>query len=587
VPYTVFRPDVPRIEANGKERKYLNPRDTPTRIDCHPRCHDLIRDAGTFLWCTEGVAKGDALVSHGACALAFLGVQNWRGAEWADVQLKGREIGIVYDSDVMVKQDVQRALTGLTEYLTMKGCSHVWHAYLPHEGDGKTGIDDFLAQGHSLADVEALLAEPAPSGKATAGKATAGEPSWVTTLTTGRGGVRPATFRNFKICIANSTEAARLWFDVVAETCMLDTTPIDEDYIAKAAFAIEEHIKINVAKPEVIEPAIRAHCRERKRDPIQEFLTALPTWDQTPRLTTWLPTHTGARDTAYIQETGRLWLVSMVARAMKPGCQSRSVLILMGAQDIGKSALVKLLASEPWYRDVSNSLDGKEGHMILKGAWLIELGELTGMTKTEESRLKSFITMNNDAYIPKYRNDPLTQARRAILVGTLNPEGDKTFLRDQTGASRYYPVPVTAINLKAIAAMREQLFSEALVYYQAHPDDWWRLGAEAEKQAKEMREEYRVRGVYEEALGHWLETTKQVLKSDKSIDGWKETCWEELCKDFLLLEAKERWKDTRLQKEIAQAMVANGWQQGKQKTLEGYGKVRPWGKEPIWTKKST
>jgi hypothetical protein len=475
VTYTTFRPDVPRIEANGKERKYLNPTGTPTRIDCHPRCHDLVRDAGTFLWCTEGVAKGDALVTHGACALAFLGVQNWRGPEWADVQLKGREIGVVYDSDVMVKQDVQRALTGLTEYLTMKG-AHVWHVYLPHEGDGKTGIDDYLRT-HSMADVEALLVE-APQHGGTAGcrgGATAGNLAWMTDLTTTRGGAHPATYHNLKICVANSPEAKRLWFDTVSERCMVDDAPIDEDYIAKSAFLIEKHIKIHIYKPEAIEPALRAHCREHKRDPIKEWLEGLPTWDKTPRLLSWLPTHCGAPDTAYIRETGRLWVVSMVARGLTPGCQSRSVLVLMGPQNIGKSELVKLLASEAWYRDVSGSLDGKEAHMLMQGVWLIELGELAGMTKTEESRLKSFITMNNDDYVPKYRNDPITKARRAILVGTCNPEGDRTFIRDQTGASRYYPVPLTTVKLKDIAAIREQLFAEALAYYRKHTDDWWRL----------------------------------------------------------------------------------------------------------------
>ena len=36
--------------------------------------------------------------------------------------------------------------------------------------------------------------------------------------------------------------------------------------------------------------------------------------------------------------------------------------------------------------------------MLLKGAWLVELGELSSMSKTEENRLKSFITMANDEY---------------------------------------------------------------------------------------------------------------------------------------------------------------------------------------------
>ena len=234
----------------------------------------------------------------------------------------------------------------------------------------------------------------------------------------------------------------------------------------------------------------------------------------------------------------------------------------MGEEDIGKSKLVKLLATEAWYRDVSGSLDSKEAHMLMKGVWLVELGELSSLGKTEENRLKSFITMCNDEFIPKYANDPVKQARRTILVGTLNPEGDKTFLRGH-GNTRYYPVAVSAINLEQIEAWREQFFAEALTYYRTHLDDWWRLTPEAEKQARAIREDHRVRSVYEEVIGAWLE-------------GRTMTCWQEICEDCLGLVAKERWKDTTLQKAIAQAMVSNGWGQGKQQTLKPYGVVRPW-----------
>ena len=48
------------------------------------------------------------------------GVDAWRcPADWADIALKGRDVGIVFDSDLMLKKDVQRALTVLTEYLTV------------------------------------------------------------------------------------------------------------------------------------------------------------------------------------------------------------------------------------------------------------------------------------------------------------------------------------------------------------------------------------------------------------------------------------------------------------------------------------
>lgn len=42
------------------------------------------------------------------------------------------------------------------------------------------------------------------------------------------------------------------------------------------------------------------------------------------------------------------------------------------------------------------------------------------------------------------------------------------------------------------------------------------------------------------------------------------------------MDTKERWKDTKLQRDIAVAMRALGWSQGKQMTLAAFGVVRPW-----------
>jgi predicted P-loop ATPase len=158
----------------------------------------------------------------------------------------------------------------------------------------------------------------------------------------------------------------------------------------------------------------------------------------------------------------RLLPVSMVARALHPGIQCRSVIILEGKQDIGKSRLIQTLAGEEWYREVLGTLEGKEAHMLMKGAWVVELSEMDVLLRTEESRVKGFITMCNDEYVPKYANDPTKLARRTILVGTINPEGDGSYLRDQTGATRYYPVRVETVALEDIAQQRDQLFAEAL-----------------------------------------------------------------------------------------------------------------------------
>ena len=78
-----LRPDRPRIRA-GKPIKYETPFGSKMVLDVHPYVTHILGNPNIPLWITEGIKKGDALVSHGLCAVALLGVWNWRGssASW-------------------------------------------------------------------------------------------------------------------------------------------------------------------------------------------------------------------------------------------------------------------------------------------------------------------------------------------------------------------------------------------------------------------------------------------------------------------------------------------------------------------------
>ena len=171
----VYRPDRPRSRQSrsGTTRvvKYEVPRGSRTRVDCPPACRRKLEDPAVPLWITEGQKKADALASRGLCAVALLGVWNWKGkndlggttllADWDYVALDGREVRIVFDSDVMVKAAVRSALDRLVEHMQRKG-SHVGAAYLPSSNGRKVGVDDWLAQGHSVDELEALVEAPKP-----------------------------------------------------------------------------------------------------------------------------------------------------------------------------------------------------------------------------------------------------------------------------------------------------------------------------------------------------------------------------------------------------------------------------------------
>ena len=175
-PLTIYRPDQPQPDAQGRLHKYLLPKGAGVRIDCPPRCQPRLADPNLSLWLTEGQKKADALASHGVVALDLLGVYGFKGknpfggttflADWDYVALNGRDLRIVFDNDVMVKPTVRQALDRLSEHLRRRGAA-VRAVYLPTDNGRKVGVDDFLAAGHTLQDLEALIEAPRPQPQPT------------------------------------------------------------------------------------------------------------------------------------------------------------------------------------------------------------------------------------------------------------------------------------------------------------------------------------------------------------------------------------------------------------------------------------
>lgn len=160
------RPGAPRVNQSGKPIKYETPRNVCMALDCHPLIRSQLQNPSVPLWITEGIRKADALVSAGVCCVSLLGVWNWRGKnehggktalpDWDTIALNGRTAYVVFDSDVMVKSEVQNALERLAAFLTARG-ANVLFVYLPAAASGaKVGVDDYLAAGHSVDDLTAL-----------------------------------------------------------------------------------------------------------------------------------------------------------------------------------------------------------------------------------------------------------------------------------------------------------------------------------------------------------------------------------------------------------------------------------------------
>lgn len=169
-PYAwIVRPDHPRV-IRGRTLKYEWLRGVAPCFDVLPRYRDALGDPRIPLWITEGAKKADALATAFGDAIVPLnlnGVWGFRGTNAAggkqalpdfdEVAWNGRTVVLAFDSDVARKRTVAAALRRLAALLLARGVAEVRMLLLPQIGDAKVGVDDYLAAGHTTADLDAHL----------------------------------------------------------------------------------------------------------------------------------------------------------------------------------------------------------------------------------------------------------------------------------------------------------------------------------------------------------------------------------------------------------------------------------------------
>jgi hypothetical protein len=137
--------------ALGK-MKYAQPPKTSARL----YIPFTIGDGPVFI--CEGEKKTLAAHQAGMNAAGIGGLWNWltNGEPIADLKLiewDGRDVLIVPDSDVFQRQDLLRAVYALGREIRDRG-AFVSIAQIPQPGQKKVGLDDYLAAGGRVDDLE-------------------------------------------------------------------------------------------------------------------------------------------------------------------------------------------------------------------------------------------------------------------------------------------------------------------------------------------------------------------------------------------------------------------------------------------------
>ena len=254
---------------------------------------------------------------------------------------------------------------------------------------------------------------------------------------------------------------------------------LQDEHVLALQLMIQRRVGLAEMSRWTIEDAVALLGRQRRFNSLQAWVMAAQ-WDGTPRLETFLTRGFGVADSEYTRSVSRCFLLSMVARAMDPGCQVDTMPILEGGQGIGKSRGLAALGGA-WYADVDAPIGSKEFAEAVQGKWLIEISELSAMRASEVERVKSGITRVVDVYREPFARLATDHPRQCVFSGTTNAD---TYLTD-TENRRFWPVKCGVIDRLWITQVREALFAEAREALNAGAS-WWdvdrgRASAETEK----------------------------------------------------------------------------------------------------------
>ncbi|KAF0173141.1 MAG: virulence-associated protein E [Rhodobacteraceae bacterium] len=278
-----------------------------------------------------------------------------------------------------------------------------------------------------------------------------------------------------------------------------------------------QHRDVNVA-PLVVGRSVGAVAREHRIHPVRAYFDTL-TWDGTPRLETWTSRYLGAEPSDLTHAMGSLWLISAVARICRPGVKADHMLILEGEQGARKSTALKILAGEDWFTDELPDLGSKDAAIHMQGVWIVEIAELDAIGRAEVSRIKAFLTRTTDRFRPPYGRHTVEIKRQCVFAGTVNPD---TYLRDETGNRRFWPIRCGDIDIDALARDRDQIWAEAVARFKQGAI-WWLEDRDLLKSAREEQDKRYQSDAWDGLIDHWLtHETRSVNKGYAGFGDWQD-----------------------------------------------------------------
>ena len=208
--------------------------------------------------------------------------------------------------------------------------------------------------------------------------------------------------------------------------------------------------------------------------PIIDFLEGLK-WDGVPRINDCLYHFFGCERTELINKMFLITLMGMFSRVYHPGCKFDTMLILVGAQGMGKSTFFSFLAHcDDYFTDDIDRIEDEKIFCKLLGHWICEMPEMKATTSAKYvESIRAFLTRRSDTYRTPYETYPKDRKRQCIFVGSSNKID--CLPNDKTGNRRFFPIlcdpsknEVRILDDEAASrAYIDQVLAEAMVIYKS------------------------------------------------------------------------------------------------------------------------
>lgn len=303
----------------------------------------------------------------------------------------------------------------------------------------------------------------------------AGDTEWLRSLELDKSGGIAKTLQNAYMILRNDPRlAGRIVYDEFEETVnVIRPVPWDSE-IGERVFTDFDDSALRLffeteyggfKGRDIIFDAVNNVAKANTVNRPKEYLNRL-VWDGTERLDRLFIDYLGAEDSDYNKAVARKSITAAVARILDPGCKYDSMPILAGPQGAGKSTLLAILGGA-WFTDSLLVFTGKEAMEMLRGTWIVEVGELNAMRRAEINAVKHFLSKRDDKYRAAYGKRTQLHKRTCVFFGTTN---EKEFLQDPTGNRRFWPVDIMEQSpcksvFEDLAAERDQIWAEAVQRY--------------------------------------------------------------------------------------------------------------------------